>query len=78
MRHARSWMRVFFAVTLLFPNMINGAEVTQKIRVGLPSLALTYVPFYVAQDKGFLKKVDLEAEYIQMNTSMQPQALIEL
>ena len=48
----------------------------QKIRVGLPSLALSYMPFYVAQEKGFLKKSGLEAEFIQMNTSIQPQALI--
>src|SRR5882724_4907673 len=76
MRHARTWMRVLFAVSLLFPNVINGAEVTQKIRIGLPSVALTYMPFYVAQEKGFLKQVGLEAEYIQMNTGIQPQALI--
>jgi NitT/TauT family transport system substrate-binding protein len=61
---------------LLFPNLIDGAEVTQKIRIGPPSLALTYTPFYVAQEKGFLKKAGLEAEYIQMNTSIQPQAII--
>ena len=48
----------------------------QKIRVGLPSLALTYMPFYVAQEKGFLKKAGLEAEFIQMNTGIQPQAII--
>src|SRR6266542_5345107 len=78
MRHARSCMRVFFAVSLLFPNMVNGAEIVQTIRIGLPSLALTYTPFYVAQEKGFLKKVGLEAEYIQMNTGIQPQALINV
>ena len=76
MSHAKSWLQVLFTMTLLFPNLVNGAEVTQKIRIGLPSLALTYTPFYVAQEKGFLKKVGLEAEYIQMNTSIQPQALI--
>jgi NitT/TauT family transport system substrate-binding protein len=48
----------------------------QKIRVGLPSLALTYTPFYVAQERGFLAKRALEAEYIQMNTGVQPQAVI--
>jgi NitT/TauT family transport system substrate-binding protein len=53
-----------------------GAEAMQKIRVGLPSLALSYMPLYVAQEKGFLKKSGLEAEFIQMNTSIQPQALI--
>jgi NitT/TauT family transport system substrate-binding protein len=48
----------------------------QKIRVGLPSLALTYTPFYVGQERGFLAKRALEAEYIQMNTGIQPQAVI--
>jgi ABC-type nitrate/sulfonate/bicarbonate transport system substrate-binding protein len=76
MMHAMSWMRALAAVTLLFPSVTNGAEVVQKIRIGLPSLALTYTPFYVAQEKGFLGKVGLEAEYIQMNTGIQPQAVI--
>jgi NitT/TauT family transport system substrate-binding protein len=69
-------MGALFVMTLLVPNMIDGAEVTQKIRIGLPSVALTYTPFYVAQEKSFLKKAGLEAEYIQMNTGIQPQALI--
>jgi ABC-type nitrate/sulfonate/bicarbonate transport system substrate-binding protein len=34
------------------------------------------MPFYVAQEKGFLKSYGLEAEYIQMRTSIQPQAVI--
>ena len=76
MRNQKSWMLVLFAMPLLLPNAINGAEVTQTIRIGLPSVALTYTPFYVAQEKGFLKKAGLEAEYIQMNTGIQPQALI--
>ena len=76
MRQAKSWTRVLVVMTLLFPTVIHGAEIAQKIRIGLPSLALTYMPFYVAQEKGFLKKVGLEAEYIQMNTGIQPQALV--
>ena len=74
--HIGSGLRLWFALTLLFPYITQGAEVMQKIRVGLPSLALTYTPFYVAQEKGFLAKVGLEAEYIQMNTGIQPQAVI--
>jgi ABC-type nitrate/sulfonate/bicarbonate transport system substrate-binding protein len=70
------WMLLFFAFTLRFPCITQGAEVTQKIRIGVPSVALTYMPFYVAQEKGFLAKAGLEAEYIQMNTGIQPQALI--
>lgn len=64
------------AMGLWLPHQLHGAEALQKIRVGLPSLALTYMPFYVAQEKGFLKKSGIEAEFIQMNTSIQPQALI--
>ena len=76
MAHARSCILVLLAINLLFPNRINSAEIMQKIRIGLPSLALTYMPFYVAQEKGFLKKAGIEAEYIQMNTIIQPQALL--
>ncbi len=72
--HAR--MRLWLMLALLFPHLAQGAEVAQKIRVGLPSLALTYMPFYTAREKGFLAKVGLEAEYIQMNTGIQPQAVI--
>ncbi|MGH7795169.1 MAG: ABC transporter substrate-binding protein [Candidatus Binatia bacterium] len=71
----------FFSVLLLalgvaIPSVARGAESVQKIRIGFPSLAFSYMPFYVAQEKGFLKKYGLEAEYIQMRTPIQPQAVI--
>ena len=44
------------AMSFLLPRASYSAEAMQKIRVGVPSLALSYMPFYVAQDKGFLKK----------------------
>jgi ABC-type nitrate/sulfonate/bicarbonate transport system substrate-binding protein len=34
------------------------------------------MPFYIAQEKGFLKKHGLESEYIQMRTAIQPQAVM--
>lgn len=61
---------------LLLPPIALAAESAQKIRIGFPSLAFSYLPFYVAQEKGFLKKSGLEAEYIQMRTTIQPQAVI--
>ena len=67
---------ILLSMNLILPGRVMGAESLQKIRVGLPSLALTYMPFYVAQEKGLLKKNGLEAEYIQMNTGIQPQAII--
>jgi len=69
-------MVIVLAIHFLLPRAIYGAEALQKLRVGLPSLALTYMPFYVAQEKRFLKKSGLEAEFIQMNTAIQPQALM--
>jgi NitT/TauT family transport system substrate-binding protein len=67
---------ILLCLNLSVPSRIPAAEGLQKIRVGLPSLALTYMPFYVAQEKGLLHKVGIEAEYIQMNTGIQPQAVI--
>jgi NitT/TauT family transport system substrate-binding protein len=72
-----TWLIVaLFSVGLPEAEMLSAAESLQKIRVGLPSLALTYMPYYVAQEKGFLKKSGLEAEYIQMNSGIQPQAVV--
>ena len=76
MKHETSLIVILLAINLILPGMVKAAESPQKIRVGLPSLALTYMPFYTAQEKGLLKKVGLEAEYIQMNTGIQPQAVI--
>ena len=76
MKHETSLIVILLAINLMLPGTIEAAESLQKIRVGLPSLALTYMPFYTAQEKGLLKKVGLEAEYIQMNTGIQPQAIV--
>ena len=76
MKHRTSLIVLLLSTNLILPGMLLGAESLQKIRVGLPSLALTYMPFYVAQEKGLLKKSGLEAEYIQMNTGIQPQAIM--
>jgi NitT/TauT family transport system substrate-binding protein len=76
MKRGSPWIATLVWLALLFPPSANAADAVQKIRFGLPSLALSYMPLYVAQEKGFLKKAGLEAEFIQMNTSIQPQALI--
>ena len=76
MKHATLLFMFLLSLNPFLPGRTDSAESLQKIRVGLPSLALTYMPFYVAQEKGLLKKAGLEAEYIQMNTGIQPQAII--
>ncbi|HXG50299.1 MAG TPA: ABC transporter substrate-binding protein [candidate division Zixibacteria bacterium] len=64
------------ALSFAAPVFVSGADGVRKIRVGFPSLAFSYLPFYVAREKGILRKHGLEAEYIQMRTGIQPQALI--
>lgn len=67
---------ILTAMVFTFPGSITGAENVQRIRIGFPSLAFSYMPFYVAKEKGLLKQHGLEAEYIQMRTPIQPQAVI--
>jgi NitT/TauT family transport system substrate-binding protein len=76
MKRTGSVSVILLVISLLLPGITPAAESLQKIRVGLPSLALTYMPYYVAQEKGLLRKSGLEAEYIQMNSGIQPQAVI--
>jgi NitT/TauT family transport system substrate-binding protein len=60
----------------LLPRTAVAAETPYKIRIGFPSLAFSYMPFYVAQEKGIYKKYGIESEYIQMATGIQPQAVV--
>src|SRR5438128_7558922 len=69
-------VNILVGLILLVPEIARGAETLQKIRIGFPSLAFSYMPFYVAEEKGLLKKYGLEAEYIQMRTTFQPQAVM--
>lgn len=65
-----------FLAVLLLPAIARAAETPLKIRIGFPSLAFSYMPFYVAQEKGFYKKHGIESEYIQMGSTIQPQAVM--
>ena len=67
---------VLLTFFLSIPAITQAAESLQKIRIGFPSLAFSYMPYYIAQEKGFLKKHGLESEFIQMRTPIQPQAVI--
>jgi ABC-type nitrate/sulfonate/bicarbonate transport system substrate-binding protein len=74
-------LRIFCYVFLLASSQLvshsaHGVESPYKIRIGFPSLAFSYMPFYVAQEKGFYKKYNIESEYIQMTTTIQPQAVV--
>src|SRR5215471_6121151 len=64
------------AATSSMTRITLAAENIYKIRIGFPSLAFSYMPYYVAQEKGIYKKYNVEAEYIQMSTTIQPQAVV--
>jgi NitT/TauT family transport system substrate-binding protein len=64
------------AALALTPRLGAAAETAYKIRIGFPSLAFAYMPYYIAQEKGIYKKYGIESEYIQMGTSIQPQAVV--
>ena len=73
----RSLFFVFlFTAVVFFLGIAHAAESPYKIRIGFPSLAFSYMPFYVAQEKGIYKKYGIESEYIQMGTTIQPQAVV--
>ena len=71
-------MKLGILVFIFFIGSVSahGAESPYKIRIGFPSLAFSYLPFYVAQEKGIYKKYGIESEYIQMGTTIQPQAVV--
>ena len=66
----------FFAAMVVTPRLVPAGEATHKIRIGFPSLAFAYMPYYIAREKGIYKKHGIESEYIQMGTSIQPQAVV--
>ena len=69
------FLAMLWVFGLLVP-IAAAADAPYKIRIGFPSLAFSYMPFYVAQEKGIYKKYGIESEYIQMATTIQPQAVV--
>ncbi len=76
MRRCTSLLAILCIFGLLAPKLAAAADAPYKIRIGFPSLAFSYMPFYVAQEKGFYKKYGIDSEYIQMTTTIQPQAVV--
>jgi ABC-type nitrate/sulfonate/bicarbonate transport system substrate-binding protein len=61
---------------ILLVTASQAAESSYNIRIGFPSLAFSYMPYYIAREKGIFKKHGVESEYIQMRTPIQAQAVI--
>jgi ABC-type nitrate/sulfonate/bicarbonate transport system substrate-binding protein len=68
-------LRCWILSCILFGNA-HGAEPPQKVRIGYPSSAVSTLPFDIAKEKGFYVTAGLDVEYIQMRTSIAPQAVL--
>jgi len=61
---------------LFVSNVAATAEILPKIHIGYPSSAVSTLPFDIAREKGFYVKAGLDVEYVQMRTSLAPQAVL--
>jgi ABC-type nitrate/sulfonate/bicarbonate transport system substrate-binding protein len=68
-------LRCWILSCILFGNA-HGGEPPQKVRIGYPSSAVSTLPFDIAKEKGFYVRAGLDVEYIQMRTSIAPQAVL--
>src|SRR5262245_20257725 len=53
----------------------SAADEGQKIRIGISSKSLGFLPTIVAEKKGFYKKYDLESEHIHISLAIAMNAL---
>src|SRR5215475_7643072 len=74
--HSSILVSILVILVLILDQTAFSAEPIYKIRIGFPSLAFSYMPFYVAQEQGIYKKYNIDSEYIQMGTTIQPQAVV--
>jgi ABC-type nitrate/sulfonate/bicarbonate transport system substrate-binding protein len=73
--HNNLMLRCWILSYILFGNA-HGGEPPQKVRIGYPSSAVSTLPFDIAKEKGFYVRAGLDVEYIQMRTSIAPQAVL--
>lgn len=67
----------FFCLCLIFMVFSRGLAIAQTLRAGYTSLAIFYLPFFVAQKKNFYSAEGIQVELINIGRSdVQLQALI--
>lgn len=60
-------------ISLLFLGSLAGAE---NIKIGLPSVTITAMPFFVAKEHGFFQQEGLNAEMVVMPASLNIKVLL--
>ncbi len=68
------WLAGLFATPAL--TQTKPAVPTAKLRIGIPSASLSYLPVYVAVQRGFFARRGFEIELIQMTPALSTVALL--
>lgn len=81
MKQIRSWVfagliaLLTFVAVALAPGDIQ-AQALQKVRVAIPTINVLTRPWYIAKDKGFYAAEGLDPEFIYVQGTLQPPALL--
>src|SRR5687768_7269574 len=65
-----------FAVSVLSFICVVSAAQAENIKIGLPSVTITAMPFFVARDHGFLQQEGLSGEMVVMPASLNIKVLL--
>ena len=69
-------MNIFIVVLLTIVFLQNSVHAADKIRIGFPDLAATFVSLAVADKRGFFQEEGIQAEFIRMNPAVALQVLV--
>ncbi len=69
-------MNNFIVVLLTIVFLQNSVHAADKIRIGFPDLAATFVSLAVADKRGFFQEEGIQAEFIRMNPAVALQVLV--
>lgn len=69
-------MRTRLLVLLALFTLDTAALAADKIRVGFPDLAATFMPLAIADKRGFFQEEGLQGEFIRMNPAVALQTLV--
>ena len=81
MKQIRSWVFaglvafLTFVAVVLAPGDIQ-AQALQKVRIAIPTINVLTRPWYIAKDKGFYATEGLDPEFIYVQGTLQPPALV--
>jgi ABC-type nitrate/sulfonate/bicarbonate transport system substrate-binding protein len=66
----------YASIVVLFLGLFDFASAADRIRIGFPDLAATFVPLAIADKRGFFFEEGIQAESIRMNPAVALQALV--